>query len=72
MVSRPTVAANADVSNPNISDLENKINSWIEKEIPWTITTPASELAKMYETEKLQDESIEEFLHRLSCKGKLI
>ena len=72
VVSRPTVAANADVSNPNISDLENKINSWIEKEIPWTITTPASELAKMYETEKLQDESIEEFLHRLSCKGKLI
>jgi len=72
LVSRPTVAANADVSNPNISDIENKINSWIEKEIPWTITTPASELAKMYETEKLQDESIEEFLHRLSCKGKLI
>lgn len=72
VVSRPTSVANADVSDPNISTLENKINAWIEKEIPWSIKTPASELAKMYEAEKLQDESIEEFLHRLSCKGKLI
>ncbi len=71
VVSRPNSLANADVSNPNISTLENKINAWIEKEIPWSIETPASELAKMYEAEKLQDESVEEFLHRLSCKGKL-
>jgi hypothetical protein len=50
---------------------EGKIAEWIETEVPWTIETPASELATMYEKEKLSGESIEEFLNRLSCNGKL-
>ena len=52
--------------------IEDRIDNWIEKELPWSISTPASEIAEMYKKEKLSSETIEEFLNRLSCAGKLI
>jgi alkylated DNA repair dioxygenase AlkB len=58
--------------NPSEITTETKIDDWIEKELPWSISTPISELASMYENEKLSGETIEEFLNRLSCNGKLI
>ena len=63
-------AASVEPAQPT-SDLESKINTWIANELPWNIETPASELAKTYEQEKLTGETIEEFLHRMSCLGKL-
>jgi alkylated DNA repair dioxygenase AlkB len=57
---------------PSEMNIETKIDNWIEKELPWSISTPISEIASMYENEKLSGESIEEFLNRLSCNGKLI
>jgi len=53
-------------------ELKEKINEWIEKELPWSISTPASQIAEMYKKEKLSSETLEEFLKRLSCGGKLI
>jgi alkylated DNA repair dioxygenase AlkB len=53
-------------------ELKEKINKWIEEELPWTVSTPAFQLAEMYRKEKLSSETIEEFLKRLSCAGKLI
>lgn len=52
--------------------ITGKIAEWIEKELPWKVETPHSEIAAMYEKEKLSGETIEEFLNRLSCLGKLI
>jgi hypothetical protein len=57
-------------AKPN--SIEDRINKWIDDELPWTITTPVSEIAEMYNKEKLSGETIEEFLNRLSCLGKLI
>ena len=54
------------------SSLEDSILNWIEKELPWSISTPASQIAEMYKKEKLSSETLEEFLKRLSCGGKLI
>ena len=51
--------------------IEDKIDSWIANNLPWSIETPSSELSKMYEKEQLNGETIEEFLQRMSCNGKL-
>jgi len=51
---------------------EDQISEWIKNEVPWGVTTPISQLAEMYNKEKLSGESLEEFLKRLSCLGKLI
>jgi alkylated DNA repair dioxygenase AlkB len=57
---------------PSEMNIEDKIDNWIEKELPWSVSTPASEIAEMYKKEKESTETIEEFLNRLSCAGKLI
>jgi hypothetical protein len=53
------------------TDLTSKIDAWVSSELPWSIETPSDKIAKMYENEKLTGETIEEFLHRMSCLGKL-
>lgn len=57
---------------PSEMTIEDKITNWIEQELPWTVSTLASQLAEMYNKEKLSSETIEEYLNRLSCLGKLI
>ena len=71
---RTFVAPTRDAQGNVISKMttEDKINKWIQEELPWTVSTPASELAAMYEKEKESGETIEEFLNGLSCLGKLI
>jgi alanyl-tRNA synthetase len=51
--------------------IEDKINKWIDEELPWKVETSRSEIAEKYNNEKLSGESLEEFLNRLSCLGKL-
>jgi hypothetical protein len=51
--------------------LSGAISQWIEKELPWKIETPLEEIGKMYEEEKLSGETIEEYLERIACNGKL-
>jgi len=69
---RTFVPPTRDAQGNVINDMEEKIKNWIEKELPWSIFTPASEIAEMYKKEKESTETIEEFLNRLSCLGKLI
>lgn len=51
--------------------ITGQISKWIEKELPWKIETSLEDIAKMYESEKLSGETIEEFLERIACNGKL-
>lgn len=47
------------------------ITNWLDTENPFKTEFTPEELSDKYEKEKLSNETVEEFLHRLSCLGNL-
>ena len=53
--------------NSNLADSINKMRS----EMPWKIDMSNGQIEEMYNKEKLSGESIEEFMDRMLCNGKI-
>jgi len=57
-------------SSTSTVDTNSKINAFREM-LPWVLEMTNEEMEGMYNKEKLSGETIEEFLQRMSCLGKL-
>jgi hypothetical protein len=52
--------------------INTKIDNWIDENLPSLVSMSTEDIIKMYETDKKSGETIEDFLHRMTCNGKLI
>jgi hypothetical protein len=56
----------------NIETINTKIDNWINQNLPSLVSMSTEDIISMYETDKKSGETIEDFLHRMTCNGKLI